>query len=92
MTEIAKLNEGLDWYKQAYYKYLPDDIDDDYLENDVIKVFNIDAKKLQKERHELLFGKEKKQLGPQQIVLRRKLIIKRLQKAGVNIDNNGRRT
>ena len=92
MSEITKLDEGLEWYRQAYSNYLPDDIDDDYLENDVIKAFNIDAKKLQKERHELLFGKEKKQYSPKQLALRRKLIIKRLQRAGVNIDKNGHRT
>ena len=92
MSEIAKLEERINWYRQAYSNYLPVDMDDDYIENDVIKAFNLDANKIQKERHEVIFGKEKKQLTPQQIALRRKLIIKRLQKAGVNIDNNGRRT
>ena len=93
MSEIAKLEKGIDWYRQAYNKYLPIDMDDEYIENDVIKAFNLNANKIRKERYEVIFGgEEKKQLGRQQLALRRKLIIKRLQKAGVNIDKNGRRT
>ena len=91
MSVLSQLSEAIDWYRQAYAQYLPDDIDDDDLEEIVIKAFNIDTKKLQKERYEKIYGKEQRHYTPQQIALKRKLIIKRLQAAGININNNGRR-
>ena len=97
MSEIVKLEEGINWYRQAYDKYLPIDIDDEYIENEVIKAFKLDVNKIRKERYEQIFGKIRiedsklSKISAQQIALRRKLIIKRLQKAGVNIDKNGKR-
>ena len=91
MSEILKLSEAIDWYRDAYSQYLPDNMDDDDLEEIVIKSFNIDANKLQKERYEKIYGKEQKHYTPQQLALKRKLIIKRLQAAGIKIDNHGKR-
>ena len=104
MSEILKLSEAIDWYRDAYFQYLPDNMDDDDLEEIVIKSFNIDSNKLQKERYEKIYGKEQRHYShsrggragsawptPQQIALKRKLIIKRLQAAGININDKGKR-
>ena len=91
MSEILKLSEAIDWYRDAYSQYLPDNMDDDDLEESVLKLFNIDSNKLQKERYEKIYGKEQRHYTPQQIALKRKLIIKRLQAAGININDKGKR-